>query len=222
VTALVRYQLALLLRGQRWLPPLLLHAGVLVVGVRAGQPVLDALGYAAAPLVPVAAWWVRVCVTGEPEASRHCVAAAVGPGRAHLAALLAAVVVSLVSGVVSVVVVAVVSDPHTTGRAVEVPVWPAARAGLLATAACALLGTAVGVVCNRPVVGRRGWAVASTVLVALCALVVGGSPANAAVRGLVGGSRSGVVPVPWLPLAVASLVAVAAAASACFLAARRR
>lgn len=220
--ALVRYQLALLLRAQRWLPPVLLYAAVLAVGVRAGQPLLDSLGYAVAPLVPVGAWLVRVCVTGEPEAARHCAAAAVGPGRAHLAALSGALAVSSALGVVSVLVVVAVSDPHSTGHVVAVPVGPAALAGLVAAAACALLGTAVGAVCNRPVVGRRGWAVASTVLVALLALVTGGSPANAAVRGLVGGSRSGVVPVPWWPCAAALVVAVAAAASACFLAGRRR
>lgn len=222
MTALVRYQLALLLRAQRWLPPLLLYAGVLGVGVRAGQPVLDSLGYAAAPLVPVAAWLVRVCVTGEPEAARHCAAAAVGPARAHLAALLAALTVSSVLGAASVPVVVAVSDPRSTDHSVAVALWPAAAAGVLATAACALLGTAVGAVCNRPVVGRTGWAVASTVLVALLALVAGGSPANAAVRGLVGGSRSGDVPLPWVPFAGALVMAAVAATCACFLAARRR
>jgi hypothetical protein len=190
VTALVRYQLALLLRAQRWLPPLLLYAGVLGVGVRAGQPVLDSLGYAAAPLVPVAAWLVRVCVTGEPEAARHCAAAAVGPARAHLAALLAALTVSSVLGAASVPVVVAVSDPRSTDHSVAVALWPAA--------------------------------VASTVLVALLALVAGGSPANAAVRGLVGGSRSGDVPLPWVPFAGALVMAAVAATCACFLAARRR
>lgn len=222
VTALVRYQLAVLWRAQRWLPPLLLFAGVLAVGVRAGQPLLDSLGYAAAAVLPVAAWLVRVCVTGEPEAARHCAAAAVGPVRVHLSALLAALTMSLSWGAAGVLLVVWVSDPRSTDHTVAVPAWPAAGAGLLATGACALLGTAVGAVCNRPVVGRAGWAVASTVLVALSALVAGGSPANAAVRGLVGGSRSGQVPVPWLPFAAALVAAALAAASACFLAGRRR
>ncbi len=40
MTALLRYQTALLLRSQRWLPPFLLYAVFLAVGVQGGQPVL--------------------------------------------------------------------------------------------------------------------------------------------------------------------------------------
>ncbi|OSC46386.1 ABC transporter, partial [Streptomyces sp. 4F] len=48
MTALFRYQAALLLRSQRWLPPVVLYAAVLAVGVQGGQPVLDSLGWTAA------------------------------------------------------------------------------------------------------------------------------------------------------------------------------
>ncbi|MER6043732.1 ABC transporter, partial [Streptomyces sp. NPDC001856] len=88
--ALLRYRAALLVRSQRWLPPFLLYAVFLGVGVQSGQPVLDSLGYAAAALLPVAAWLVRICVTDEPPAARTVVAAAAGPARAHLAAVLVA------------------------------------------------------------------------------------------------------------------------------------
>jgi hypothetical protein len=59
MTALLRYQAALLLRSQRWLPPFILYAAFLGIGVQGGQPVLDSLGYTAAALLPVAAWLVR-------------------------------------------------------------------------------------------------------------------------------------------------------------------
>ncbi|MDF3149077.1 ABC transporter, partial [Streptomyces sp. T21Q-yed] len=76
MNALLRYQAALLARSQRWLPPFILYAVFLGVGVQSGQPVLDSLGYAAAALLPVAAWLVRICVTNEPPAARSCVSAA--------------------------------------------------------------------------------------------------------------------------------------------------
>ncbi|GAA3876747.1 hypothetical protein GCM10023084_32130 [Streptomyces lacrimifluminis] len=37
-----------------------------VGGVQGGQPVLVSLGYAAAAVLPVAAWLVRICVGTEP------------------------------------------------------------------------------------------------------------------------------------------------------------
>ncbi|WP_367123775.1 ABC transporter [Streptomyces phytohabitans] len=222
MTALVRYQLALLLRAQRWLPPLLLYVAALGVGVQAGRPVLDSLGFAAAVLLPVAAWLVRVCVTGEPEAARHCAAAALGPGRTHLAGVLAALTASAVLGAAGTGVVALVSDAHATDGSTPVPLGPAVGAGLLAALACALSGTAVGVLCNRPLVHGTGWAVSATVSAVTLALVAAGSPANAAVGGLVTASREGTVPAPWLPLALSAGAAALAAAVACALSSRRR
>ncbi|MBT2445160.1 ABC transporter, partial [Streptomyces sp. ISL-36] len=83
MTALLRYQTALLLRSQRWLAPFLLYAAFVGVGITAGEPVLGALGYAVAGLVPVTAWAVRICLGQEPPAARAVVAAAAGRARAH-------------------------------------------------------------------------------------------------------------------------------------------
>lgn len=221
MTALIRYQAALLLRSQRWLPPFVLYAAFLAVGVQSGQPVLGSLGYAAAALLPVTAWLVRVCVTNEPSAARSCVAAAVGPARAHLACLLVALATSVVLGTAATVVVALISDPAADGHRTRVPVLQAGASGLLAALACALLGTAVGAVTNRPVLRSPGRAVPAMLLAALLSVVMTGSPAQAAVSGLVTGSQSGRVPLPLLPLAAAALVAVAAGAASCALTARR-
>ncbi|HBF78650.1 MAG TPA: ABC transporter ATP-binding protein, partial [Streptomyces sp.] len=98
---------------------------------------------------------------------------------------------------------------------------PAAFAGLLAAACCALLGTAVGALRARPVLHRRGWSLAATVLGVLLALVTDGSPAGRAVTGLVSGSRDGTVRVPLLASAGAVLVAAAVAAGTARLASRR-
>ncbi|MFI2779427.1 ATP-binding cassette domain-containing protein [Streptomyces sp. ALB3] len=206
--ALVRCQAALLARSQRWLAPLLLYAAVLGVGVQAGQPLLDSLGYAAAALLPAAAWLVRLCVTQEPPAARTVTASAVGPARAHGASLLTGLGCALALGGVGSGVVLLISDPVSTGRTVAVPLLPAALAGLLAAVCCALLGAAVGALCARPLLHRHGWSLAATVLGALLALVTDGSPAKAAVSGLVSGSPAGTVRLPFVPLAGAVAVAV--------------
>ncbi|MEU4656188.1 ABC transporter [Streptomyces sp. NPDC023723] len=221
MTALLRYQTALLLRSQRWLPPLVLYAAVLGVGVQAGQPVLDSLGWAAAMLLPVAAWLVRICVMAEPPAARACVAAAAGPGRAHLAAVLVALTAATALGAAAAALVTVISDPVSTDRATRLSPLAAGGAGLLATLVCALLGTAVGVIGAWPVLRSPGRAVPALLLTALLALVATGSPAHAAVTGLVAGSRSGTVPLPLMPLAGAAVLAAAATGGACALTSRR-
>ncbi|OEU86162.1 ABC transporter [Streptomyces abyssalis] len=219
--ALLAYQTELLVRSQRWLPPLLLYVAFLGLGIQSGGPLLDALGYAAAALLPVTAWLVRICVGGEAAAARHCTAAAAGPWRVHLASVLTALLAACVLGAVATLYAVAVSDPHSSEGHVGVPVPQAAGAGLLAVIACALLGTAVGALCNRPVLSSTGLAVPSGMLAALLVLVAGGSPANAAVSGLVTGSHTGTVIMPWVPAVLSLAVAAAATAFACRQASRR-
>ncbi|MFT2015586.1 ABC transporter [Streptomyces sp. 796.1] len=221
MTALLRYQMELLLRSHRWLPPLLLYALFLVIGVQSGQPILDSLGYTAAGLLPVAAWWVRVCTSGDSPAARHVAAAATSPARVQLACVLTALLCSLGLGVLATVVVARISSPHSADHQVAVPVGEATAGGLLAALACALLGTAVGALCNWPLVRRPGWGLLATALLALLALVWAASPAYAAVHDLVTGSHSGAVPLPLLPCLLAALVCAAATGLACAAAGRR-
>ncbi|MEU1215220.1 ATP-binding cassette domain-containing protein [Streptomyces sp. NPDC005790] len=211
-SALMRCQAALLGRSQRWLAPLLLYAAVLGVGVQAGQPLLDSLGYAAAALLPVAAWLLRLCVTQEPPAARAVTAAAVGPSRAHCASLITGLGCALVLGAAGTGTVLLISEPVSTDHTVTVPLLSAALAGLLAAGCSALLGAAVGALCARPVLHRHGWSLGATVLGSLLALVTDGSPAKAAVTGLVSGSLTGTVRLPLLPVAAALAVAVAVAA----------
>ncbi|MGW3263233.1 ABC transporter [Streptomyces sp. NPDC001056] len=221
MTALLRYHAELLLRSQRWLAPVILYAAFLGVGVQSGQPVLDSLGYTAAGLLPVAAWLVRICVTGEPPAARAVVAAPHGPGRAHLACLLTALVAAAVLGTAATLVVTLISAPASNGARFRVPRLDAGAAGLSAVLTCALLGTAVGALTHWPLLRTPGRAVPAMLLGALLATVLVGSPAQAAVSGLVTGSQSGRVPVPLLPLGGAALLAAAAFAAACALTARR-
>lgn len=216
MTALIRYQAALLVRSQHWLAPVLLYVAFLGIGIRQGQPVLDSLGYAAAGLLPVTAWLVHICVNQEPPAARTVVAAAVGgQPRAHLASLLAALGCAGLLGTAATAFVLLISEPSDTRHTVRVPLPAAGLAGLLAAACCVLLGAAVGALCTRPLLHRRGWSIAATLPGVLVALVAGGSPAKYAVTGLVTGSLTGTVHVPVLPLVGAAVVAAAAAALAC-------
>ncbi|MFJ6694727.1 ABC transporter [Streptomyces sp. NPDC091272] len=221
MNALLGYQLALLARSQRWLAPVLLYAAFLAIGVQGGQPVLDSLGYGAAVLLPVAAWLVRVCVTNEPPAARHCAAAATTPARVHLATLLTAAGCTAALGSLGTGFVVLVSNWADTGGGVRVSPLPAATAGLLAAFTCALLGTAVGALCNWPLLRGTGWGIALTALGALLALVMVGSPARTAVTGLVSGSHTGTAAVPLLPFTAAALLAAGVGAVACRLSARR-
>lgn len=209
MSALLRYQAALLLRSQRWLAPFLLYAAFVGVGVQAGEPVLGALGYAAAGLVPVAAWAVRICLNQEPPAARTVIAAASGRSRAHLAAVLTATGAVLLVGAVTVLALTALTDP----KGARLPV--AAASGLLAMGVCVLTGTAVGTLTTRPLVPSRGWSLTTLLLGSLLALVTPGSPAATAVSALVTAAHTTEPPFPWLPVATAPALAAAAVALAC-------
>ncbi|MFI6944164.1 ABC transporter [Streptomyces sp. NPDC050418] len=221
MTALLGYHAALLLRSQRWLAPAVLYGALLAVGVSMGDPVLDSLGYAAAALLPVTAWLVRVCATQEPAAARHCVVAATAPWRAQLACLLTASGAAALLGLAGTIVTVVLADAHNTDGTVAVPVPGALASGLLAAAVCTLTGAAVGALCTWPVQRSRGLSMALMCLATLLVAVLAGSPAQDAISSLITGSRTGSVPLSPLPLAAALLAAAAAAGVSCGLSARR-
>ncbi|MER8043697.1 ABC transporter [Streptomyces sp. NPDC094032] len=205
MTALLRYQAALLLRSQRWLAPFLLYAVFVGVGVNAGEPVLGALGYTVAALVPVSAWAVRICLDQEAPAARAVTAAAAGRSRAHLAAVLTATAATLLTGAVAVLAVDVLSEHRAVAP------LPAAAAGLLAATVCVLTGTAVGVLTTRPLIRARGWSLTALLLGSLLALVTTGSPAKAAIAPLI----TGTVGYPWPALAGALVLGAAAVGLSC-------
>ncbi|WP_433858711.1 ABC transporter [Streptomyces kronopolitis] len=221
MTALLRYQAALLLGSHRALPPVILYAAWLAVGVQIGNPLLATLGYAAGGLLPAAAWLTRICVTNEPPAARDCAAAAAGPERAHLAAVLTAAGTTLLLALPGVALVTLLSEPRSNDHQVAVPVLPAAVAGLLTALACLLMGVAIGALSSRPVLRSAAWGIPVSLTAAVLLLALSPSPVNAALSGMVTGSVSGTVHTPWLPAAATALLAAAATAAACALTARR-
>lgn len=196
MSALIRYYVALLLRSGRWLPATIFYAAIVSIGTQGSAKVGEALGYAGAGLVPSVAWLTRAALTAEPEAARHCVAGAVGPQRPHIAALAAAAIVGFVlaAGGAAGMLAAVGSIHPTT----------ALTAGLLTMATCVVAGSAVGALCNPPLLIRATWAIPIAGILAITVLVAAGSPVNAAIRGITPIDRA-----PRLPLLPAVLVIAA-------------
>lgn len=221
MTALFRYHLAMLLRSQRWLSPLLLYMVLLAVGVDSSGGVLDSLGLSAAALLPVTAWLVRICVTQEPDAARDVTAAATGMPRAHLAALLTATVCAAAIGLVGTAVVTAIANPRRVEDLVDITPLSAGTSGLLGALVCLLTGVTVGALFSRPLLRDRGWSILLTGLFSLLALVAPGSPANTVVNDLVNSSHGGGIPTHAPPLAAAALIAALAGGAVCVLGTRR-
>jgi hypothetical protein len=224
VTALVRYQTAILLRSHRWVFPLIGYG--LLISVGAAASLAEGLDWSAAMLVPAVAFLTRSMLTAEPDAARACVAAATGPGRAQLAALLTALGGGLVLGVggacFDVLTAESVAEHQGSGVAGKVAAafgHPGIfTAGLVTAAVCLLVGSAAGALCNPPLLRHPGAAMLATLAAVIVALAAGISPANAALRtsGATRAARSqgahwpGVVPL----LGAACLLVIAWTASA--------
>ncbi|HEY6498367.1 MAG TPA: hypothetical protein VIZ20_03015 [Streptosporangiaceae bacterium] len=198
--AMVRYQGALLGRSARWLPPVLLFAGTVVAGSFGGMPLADGLGWSSAMLVPAVGWLTRVALTMEPGAARACASTAGGARRAQLATL----VVALAGGVV-LAVLGAAFELATTARPRH-GLGTLAVEGVVAGVTCLLIGSAIGALCNPPLIRHRGYAMMSTAAVAIAAIAASGSPANAAIRATSAGPSGG-VHLPVVPLVVAVVLA---------------
>jgi hypothetical protein len=216
--SLVRYQAALLLRSQRWIPPALMYAALVAIGGSGagGQPLSDGLDWSAAMLVPALAWLTRSMLTAEPAAARACVSAAGGPRRAHLAALIAAQAGGVIFAILGAgYALARCTHPHTLAGTIGV-----LAAGLTAAGVCALVGGAIGTFCNPPLVRRPGYGILGTAGAVILALVSDVSPAGAALRGA-GSAPPGISWRPGLPVIVAAVLLAASWTASTMIAARR-
>jgi hypothetical protein len=148
--SLLRYQLALLRRSQRWLPPVLLYALLLVPGWSGGQQYGDSPGWCAGMLVPVCGWLTWAALAAEPGSARAVIAAATRGGtRAVQAAALAVapgcgLLLGAAGGVFEILISSAPIGPHA-------PLSTIVTDGLVAVLAGLLAGTAMGAL---PVPGR--------------------------------------------------------------------
>lgn len=220
MSALLRYQAAILLRSHRWIFPLIGYALLITVGAAGSSSLAESLDWSAAMLVPVVAFLTRAMLTAEPDAARACVAAATSPVRAQLATLLTALGAGTVLGLVSACFDVLTSETATTGQ--PPPGGMAAKlsaigdhpgivaGGLLTALVCLLVGSAVGALCNPPILRHPGAAMLTTLAAIILALATDISPAAAAVRLTSQGQASD-------PVAAFSPGASALAGAACLL-----
>src|ERR1700678_3215780 len=190
--ALSRYQLSLLLRSHRWIPAAVIYViGVFGLG-GVGGPVTwhgaalsQGLSWSALMLVPCVAWLSRSVLTAEPDAARAVVAAAGGPRRAQLSALGAAACFGAVFGLAGLIfelaTCGVIRSQASNSFLVGATVTDVGR-GLGAALICLLVGSAIGALCNPPVLRRPAASMLTSTAAVVFALAWSDSPANAAVR----------------------------------------
>ncbi len=220
MTALLRYQAAILLRSHRWVLPLILYAALISVGgVGQKQALGQGLDWSAAMLLPVVALLTRSMLTAEPAASRACVAAAAGSVRAQAATLLTALAGGAVLGLAGIGYELVTSGGLSRLAAGGV-LLPTIGTGLSAAFVCLLVGSAVGALFNAPVIRHPTVALLGTLAAVVVGLVSGISPANAALAGNGATIRSAPWPTGVPVLAAVGLIVICWALS-CVLAAVR-
>ena len=189
MTALLRYQTAILLRSHRWIFPLIAYVLLIAVGAAGSTSLAEMLDWSGAMLVPVVAFLTRAMLTAEPDAARACVYAAAGPVRAQLATLLVPLGAGAVAGIVAaafdvLTAEAAASGPGSGlgGKATAAAHHPGIVAGgLMIALVCVGVGSAVGALCNPPLLRHPAAAMLSTLAAIILALAAGVSPANAAI-----------------------------------------
>ena len=173
MTALLRYQAAILFRSHRWIFPLIAYGLLIAVGAAGSSSLAETLDWSGAMLVPVTAFLTRAMLTAEPDAARACVAAAAGgPARAQLATLIVPLGAGALLGLAGVVFDVLTAEAATTAPG---------SGGLLIALVCLLVGSAAGALCNPPLLRHPAAAMLSTLAVTIVALAAGVSPANAAI-----------------------------------------
>ncbi|MFD8611690.1 hypothetical protein [Streptomyces sp. NPDC059631] len=169
--ALIRYTLATVLHTQRYLAPLLLFTGLLgVLTVNGGGPLPPAYASSAGALF-VCSTWLTVALMSLDEPSQRAIVVVSAGGRS-LRVLLAVIGAALLSCLVLMVLG--LFFPLWMG---DYTVTPAdLLLGLEARLTCALVGIAIGVLCSRPVFGRRGHALVAALALTTGALFTRGMP----------------------------------------------
>jgi hypothetical protein len=209
--AAARYLGADVLRSQRFLIPMVVYAAVLAIlfGGDPGPPPTP-WGASAIVLYPVAAWLALVVANTDDPVQRTVTTVAAG-GHAAVAA--------------ATLLVALAGDALLVAMAVGVPAlrgpygYPPSTLllGTLAHIACAAAGTAVGLLCARPLVQRVGWSFCLGGTVVVVTVVQPWlPPVGTAVKALTGGG-----PDPLVSAGLGLALAVGAAA-VCWLVERRR
>lgn len=211
VRALVALRVAEVVVAQRALVPLVLFVvAVLVLVVNDPSPAPGPWPVTV-PVLYAACTWASLAATRAGEDRTVATAAVGGPARWVVAAAGAALLLEVPAVVVGALLPALLQPagyaPAVVGEA------------LVAHLTAALTGTAVGLVCSRPVVDRPGWAAAvAGVVVIVTATVPWLPPIGTTVRALDAADGSALDPLD----PVVAVVLLAAAAAGWWAVARRR
>jgi len=205
VIALVRYLLADVLRGQRFLAPLLVYLAVLgmLYSGDAGAS-LPAYAGSCALLFPVAAWFAVVFASAEDPVQRAVtVVAAGGWGRVLTAvASLTAVVVAALALLATLWPVLTNPHPYTAS---DIAI------GFAAHLVCGLNGAGAGLLLARPVIVRIGYTVLWVTAVVVVTFTAGRPTPVGVVLGALADQR---VPIGALVFSAACALVLLAAAVA--------
>ena len=215
--ALIRYQLAALLHGQRYLAPVLLFLVALSVLTINDQGPLTGSYVVSAGSLLIAMCWLTVTIVNHEDPVRRAITGVTAGGSGRV--LLAEILLSLLAGALLTgvgLVFPIVAGQHVwTGEDVA--------AGLLALLTSVLAGTAVGLACSRLVVPRPGYSLLLALVVVIALPITPGlPPVNPMLRILSGAHppRDQLAPLAGC-LAIAAVLLVAAAAGARLVAERR-
>jgi hypothetical protein len=209
--AVARFLAEDVLRSQRYLLPLLVYAAVLGVlfGGDPGAPP-GAWPASALALYPMAAWLAVIVANTEDPVQRTVTVAAAG----GVVPVVAGTLLVALAGDVLLVVLPV-GWPVVFGRHPYPP--SVLLLGGVAHLACAATGTAVGLLCARPLVERIGWSFClATAIVVVSAVQPWLPPVGVAVRALT------TLGPPPFTAAVMSLVLALGAAAVAWTVERRR
>ncbi len=206
--ALVRYNAAEVLRGQRWLAPLLAYAALLAVVDATNGSLRSTYAASAVLLVPIACWvTVVVNQSEDPAQTAITVTNAGSRTRVWLAKL-----VTAAAGCMVLVLAALVAPAFARSAG-----WTATTFGLGVAAflACAAFGVALGAVCSPPVVRCPAWAVLAAVSLSLLDVVIPGAPPSRQVLSQLGSEPPRHLTLPVLltlieTIAVSTVLIVAA------------
>jgi hypothetical protein len=181
--ALVRYQLAALLHGQRYLAPLLLFLIALsVLTINDQGPLTGSYAVSAGSLL-IAMCWLTVTIVNHEDPVRRAITGVTAGGSGRV--LLAEILLSLLAGALLTgvgLVFPIVAGQH---------VWTGAdlAAGLLALLTSVGAGTAVGLLCSRLVVPRPGYSLLLALVVVIALPITPGLPPVNPMLRILSGSR---------------------------------
>jgi hypothetical protein len=223
MASLVRYVYARCIISQHWLPPILLF--FLLVGFLfpPGRHTFGGSSAAGAMLLlPFSAWFAISAINSEDQSQRSITAVTAGGfGKARAATMLAAASCAGLLAIFSIAA-ALVRDPDVWDAKAfsERGIAELVVFAVLAHAAAAVFGAAIGGFVAKPSVNRAGYSWLAVALVAIVAVAVPGSPFQWLVEVL--NRRPDAASGPELGLAIAIICAVSTLVLAGGLALARR